>query len=346
VGFQHESTLTGYARAATDARIHMAEYTSGPWFPEYVRDWFAVRFAHGDRQRVFRDAALADFARFSTRVWQTGQSNVVAPAMTAILAAAASALDLTGEILTDDSAPDEHGVVFFPEPIYQRDPDGGVHAIGALTWTRVPAFTGLGIRTPSWMVASWSDLHDPHDPNSATIRESIDRDPRLAAETGPYQLVDCDLLPIGQPPSSTSWSGGPDEAQEWQKTPDGRCVIDTIAAGTLACSRLVYAYWRISSQPLATVANPPLDRPARRRAARASIVHDTRVVMLRRTSPVAEHGDGEAKWHYRVRFVVKGHWRRLVDKQGQPYRVWVQAHIKGPDGAPLLLGEKVAVLAR
>jgi hypothetical protein len=163
VGFQHESTLAGYARAATDARIRMAEFTTGPWFAEYVRDWYQVRFAN-ERRRVFRDASLADFALFSTRVWQAGQSNVVAPAMTAILAAAASALDLTGEVLTDQSAPDDHGVVFFPEPIYQRDPNGGVHAIGALTWTRVAQNSGLGIRTPSWIVASWADLNDPHDP--------------------------------------------------------------------------------------------------------------------------------------------------------------------------------------
>ena len=27
-------------------------------------------------------------------------------------------------------------------------------------------------------------------------------------------------------------------------------------------------------------------------------------------------------------------------------KIWINAHIKGPDGAPLLHGEKVAVLAR
>ena len=113
------------------------------------------------------------------------------------------------------------------------------------------------------------------------------------------------------------------------------------------CTAVLYAFWRIQAQPLATVAPAPLDRPTVRRAARASIVHDTRVVMLRRTSPVAEpDADGEAKWHYRVRFLVRGHWRRLVDKQGRPYRIWIHAHIKGPDGAPLLAGEKVNILAR
>ena len=68
--------------------------------------------------------------------------------------------------------------------------------------------------------------------------------------------------------------------------------------------------------------------------------------MLRRTSPVAEPTDGEPKWHYRVRFIVRGHWRRLTDRDGNPYRIWIHAHIKGPDGAPLLHGEKISVLAR
>jgi hypothetical protein len=346
VGLQHESTLAGYARAATDDRIRMTEYASGPSFPQHVRDWYQARFAADDK-RVFRDASLADTARLTARVWQAGQPNVVAPAMTTILAAAASSLDLTDEVHTDDSAPDDHGIVFFPEPIYQRDPDGGLHGISAITWTRVPPLPSLKTRSPSWMIISWSDLHDPHDPKAIHARDLIGTDPREAALTGPYLMVDCDVLPIGKPQTALTWVDGPDTAdREWRTTVDGRCVIDTLASGTLACTRLVYAYWRISSQPLATVATPPLDRPARRRAARASLVHDTRVVMLRRTSPTTEPGDSEPKWHYRVRFVVKGHWRRLHDKDGLPYRIWIHAHIKGPDGAPLLHGEKVSILAR
>jgi hypothetical protein len=59
------------------------------------------------------------------------------------------------------------------------------------------------------------------------------------------------------------------------------------------CTAIVYAFWRIQAQPLATVAPAPLDQPTTRRAARARIVHDTRVVMLRRTHPVAEPTTGK-----------------------------------------------------
>jgi len=167
------------------------------------------------------------------------------------------------------------------------------------------------------------------------VRADIGGDPRLAARFGPYVLVDLDVVPIGDPLPERAWHGddGSDGA-EWHSAPDGRYVIDLSDAHCPPCTALAYAFWRISTQPLATVARPPLDRPARRRAARARIVHDTRVVMLRRTQPLTEPADGEAKWHYRVRFIVRGHWRRLTDTHGRPYRIWINAYIKGPDGAP------------
>ena len=47
--------------------------------------------------------------------WPLGEPYVVAPAMTAIVTAAAQALDLTGEALPDDIAPDNGGVTVFDD---------------------------------------------------------------------------------------------------------------------------------------------------------------------------------------------------------------------------------------
>jgi hypothetical protein len=266
--------------------------------------------------------------------------------MTAIVAAAAQALDLTGEILTADTAPTDTGVLLLPEPVYQRDPTGRFHSLGAVTWHQFPPSPARRRSTAGWVIAGWADLGDPHDPQSSAVRAGIAADPRAANRFGPYVLVDLDVVPIGDPLPERTRAGLDGVDVDWQTAPDGRYVIDVADAHCPPCTALAYAFWRICTQPLATVARPPLDRPARRRAARARVAHDTRVVMLRRTSPIGEPGDGEAKWHYRVRFMVRGHWRRLHDKQGQPYRVWINAYIKGPDGAPLLAGEKVTVLAR
>ncbi len=351
MSFHTETTLVGYARAATDLKIRMHEYARSPWLVEYLRGWLPAMFTrHHDQTEpeppVDIDAVIADTVAYVATVWRHGEASVVAPAMTAIAAAAAQALDLTGETLTADAAPTDTGVLLLPEPVYQRDPTGRLHSLGAVTWHRFGPNPATGRDRPSWVIAGWADLHDPHDPQSTAVRTDIGADPRLAARFGPYVLVDLDIAPIGDPLPARAWAGGGGVDTDWQSAPDGRYVIDVAGARGKPCTALAYAFWRISAQPLASVARPPLDRSARRRAARASIVHDTRVVMLRRTSPLAEPADGEAKWHYRVRFMVRGHWRRLHDKNGRPYRIWIHAYIKGPDGAPLLAGEKVAILAR
>ena len=241
--------------------------------------------------------------------------------------------------MPDDVAPCAAGVLVLPEPIYYRSLDGGLANIGALTWAPYTTSDGR-----AWLITGWSDRDEPGDPSLDGI---LGDDPADRAALPPYLLTEIVHLPIDRPVTQRPDPPDLDETDiHWQSAPDGRYVITQANADTNVCTAIAYAFWRIQAQPLATVAAAPVDRAARRRAARASIRHDTRVVMLRRTSPLAEPGDGEAKWHYRVRFVVRGHWRRLIDRDGRPYRIWINAHIKGPDGAPLLHGEKVAVLAR
>jgi hypothetical protein len=349
VSFHHETTLAGYARAAVDLRIHMADYAYGVLDRGYLREMLASRvisamLESGDEPSTVVEKAVDVIGRGTKASWTHGETFVLAPAMTAIVAAAAEALDLTGDLLTADVAPCDSGVLFLPEPIYHRRTTGTVAAIGALTWTSI-ATTGSGQR--AWLIGSWSPLHDPQDPNAAAIRRNLDANPQVRNQFGPYLLGDFNHLPIAHPVAAAPHTPPVDDADlDWQSTPEGRYVLLDDAMRTQVPTAILYAFWRIQAQPIAVTAPAPADRPARRRAHHACISHTTRVVMLRRTNPIVERGDGDAKWHYRVRFFVKGHWRHLVDKQGQPYRIWIHLHIKGPDGAPLLHGEKVAVLAR
>ncbi len=342
-----ETTLAGYARAAVDLKAQMYGYCHSSHAAHYLDAWTEARRAdgHAGQPAGAHDAWLfRDLARFLGTIWQSGEPYVLAPAMTAVVAAAAQALDLTGDVLTADIAPCETGVLFLPEPIYQRDPTGRIHSVGAITWRRIANPTSQP--ASRWLITAWADRDDPHDPQAAAIRADAGDDPALLARLGRYVLVDLDAVPIDAPVNWTATTPVPDADQDWETAPDGRYVIDAATAHSRVCVAIAYAFWRIQAQPIAVAAPAPLDRAARRRAVRASVVHTTRVVMLRRTSPVADRRDGEAKWHYRVRFIVRGHWRRLIDRDGHPYRIWINAHIKGPDGAPLLHGEKVAVLAR
>ncbi|MFG2058561.1 hypothetical protein ACGFI9_31505 [Micromonospora sp. NPDC048930] len=341
MSFRTESTLAGYARATVDLRVRMTDYTRSRFAHQYLSAFLeSARDATTDSSD--RTAAVMDaFSRVAHQPWQDGEPYVLAPAMTAIIAAAAQALDLSGDIVGNDVAPSDAGVLFLPEPIYERGVHGQVTSIGAIAWAK---FHNTGNGRTGWWITGWADRDDPLDPAAARRRRQLAEAPELAAQFGPYVLHSFAEIPVGIPITARS-EPAEEVDRDWETAPDGRFCIDESALRMRAVAAVLYAFWRIQEQPIAAVAAPPLDRPARRRALRASLRHDTRVVMLRRTKPVAEP-TGEAKWHYRVRFVVRGHWRRLVNADGQPYRIWIHSYIKGPDGAPLLLGDTVSVLAR
>jgi hypothetical protein len=345
MSFRLETTLAGYARAAVDLKSRMTDYGRSGLAMRYLRAYLEGNFADiGMPDKAPTPQAMDAFDQLAHVPWKVGEPYVLAPAMTAIVAAAAEAVDLTGKIVPHDIAPSDFGVLFLPEPIYHRGRHGHITSIGALTWAR---FHHTDTDRFSWWITAWADRDDPLDPSAARRREQLAQDPDLAAQFGPYVLGGFAEIPIGTPVNARPDLPVIDEKDiEWEPAPDGRFCIDESNVRSNAAAAIAYAFWRIQAQPLATVAAPPIDRAARRRAHRAGIVHGTRVVMLRRRTPVAERGTGEAKWHYRVRFFVKGHWRHLKNQDGEPYEIWIHQHIKGPDGAPLLLGETVAVLAR
>lgn len=342
MSFYTETTLAGYARAAVHLKARMADYGRTALARQYLRAYLDEAFEATAATATPKVLAAVD--KLAHQPWQLGDPYVLAPEMSAVVAAAAEALDLTGDVVPDNIAPSNGGVLFLPEPIYHRGLRGRITSIGAITWAKMH---NRDTGSSDWWITGWADRNDPHDPSAARLRSLYTHDARLAAEFGPYVLTSSARIPIGRPVKSRPDVPVVDDDDiEWEPAPDGRFCIDESTVRVNAVAAIAYAFWVIQAQPLATVSAPPLDRAARRRAHRANIRHETRVVMLRRRKPAAGRDSGEAKWHYRVRFFVKGHWRHLVNADGQPYKTWIHRHIKGPDGAPLLLGDAVSILAR
>ncbi|SCL20413.1 hypothetical protein GA0074692_0861 [Micromonospora pallida] len=339
--FHTETTLAGYARAAVHLKGRMVDYGRTSFARQYLRAYLDAAFEGSDATTTPEVLDAVD--RLTHQPWQLGEPYVLAPEMSAVVAAA-EALNLTGDVVPDDVAPSDGGVLFLPEPIYHRGLHGQVTSIGAVTWAKM---RNRATGSTDWWIIGWADRDDPLDPSAARRRSLYAEQPQLAAELGPYVLTSSARLPIGRPVQDRP--GPPvvdDDDIEWEPAPDGRFCIDESTVRVNAVAAIAYAFWVIQAQPLATVSAAPLDRAARRRAQRDNVVHETRVVMLRRRKAITDRDGGEARWHYRVRFFVKGHWRHLVNADGQPYRIWIHRHIKGPDGAPLLLGDAVSILAR
>jgi hypothetical protein len=110
--------------------------------------------------------------------------------------------------------------------------------------------------------------------------------------------------------------------------------------------RVLKTTWLLMGQTLCGVANARYDRASVRRLARQGVEpRQVRVITLRR--PPGSAGDSESTRDYHHQWIVRGHWRQQWYATRQVHRpVWIAPHIKGPEGAPLLGGEKVYALRR
>jgi hypothetical protein len=114
-------------------------------------------------------------------------------------------------------------------------------------------------------------------------------------------------------------------------------------------ARFLKALWTISAQRLAAVepARPP--RTVVRRAQREELLIDgtVRVVTLRRHEREAPDDPQERTVNWSHRWVVSGHWRNQWLPASSMHRLqWIDAHIKGPEDRPLVVGENVINVAR
>jgi len=106
--------------------------------------------------------------------------------------------------------------------------------------------------------------------------------------------------------------------------------------------------WLLMQQPLAVTTTAWPDRASRRRMAADghSDPAPVRVITLRRASRAPSAGISDRE--YRHQWIVRGHWRQQPCGPGRQLRrpTWITPHIKGPEGAPMLGGEKVNAWVR
>lgn len=149
-----------------------------------------------------------------------------------------------------------------------------------------------------------------------------------------WMLVDCSRWRCGEP-LDADW---PD--MEAQRRADPSDMEDR---------RLTLAILALALQDRVIEHREHLDRPTRRRAQRAGRdprLDAVRIHDLRGAARAARTEATEQAGRYRHRWIVEGHWR------SQPYGpqsslrrpVWIAPHMKGPEGAPVLTGEKVKVM--
>jgi hypothetical protein len=119
--------------------------------------------------------------------------------------------------------------------------------------------------------------------------------------------------------------------------------------GTAAWMHLILTAFRLmATSRAARVTEQGAVRPMRRRAARAGVTRpDAPVRLVDVTArPGAERTPVEAESGrtYRVRWLVQGHWRNQWYPASETHRPrYIDAYVKGPEGAPLQVKDTVNV---
>lgn len=123
---------------------------------------------------------------------------------------------------------------------------------------------------------------------------------------------------------------------------------DTPAKAVLA--QTMVAFWFLSQQRVVVTRRRAVSRPARRRAERAhfQIAEDgIQVVTLRRAQREHEETTSPVEVEWASRWLVNGHWRQQWYPASEEHRpLWINPYVKGPDGAPLVLKDRVYRFAR
>ena len=245
--------------------------------------------------------------------------------MTALAKAAAETLP--DFALMPEDIPSRDGLIYFSEPICGGPERGDRSPIVAATWSIWPA--GPWSEHGAVWISTYADREAILNQGHPWLNDRRDR----AEYRRLYSRLALDeelMIPFTAGPIEFEHDG-----QEVQF--DDLPVMNRLSLAVLKTA------WILMMQPVAVVeaavsTRPPAQRSKGRRHPRR--VAHVRVIKLRRTSP---DGQGAASREWRHRWVVRGHWRMQPFGEGRERRrpVWISPHVKGPEGAPMLGGEKV-----
>lgn len=295
----------------------------------------AIREGRQERYPAFMNAVAA--ARFLVNAEEDRLKRAdlfyASKDMTSLACAAAPSLpDFT---IQPEDLPSEYGFIYWDEPIATIDYDEGPSYVVAASWGRWNpggAWAAGGGVWITWYVDRQRLLDTPEAVARLSPRDRAivrNRTARLLVDNESQLPFSADAIPVYHDGKEIDFADA--RAREGTLLP--QCAV-------------LKTTWTLMNQSVATVQDAVYDRAARRRVERLErTVPNVRVITLRRPKGTAEHADSDREYHHQ--WIVKGHWRQQWYPSRNVHRpVWIAPHIKGPEGAPLIGGEKVYAWTR
>lgn len=321
------------ARHLPEIRAELAAWLADPG-PDGGPAAWSNALPHDDAEAERRDAA-----RWA--LWlRMAELYCVSADMTRLAVSAGMALP--SYRLHPEDLPSTHGLLLWEEPA--TDSYDGTEQVGAPIIGASWATSGSAVQVRLWcrqddwlrMLAEPSEEAGLEPLPAAAVRELRIRYPQqiVSMSTG--------RLPFGTVPG---WlAAAPADTRHLSPAE----MADHVAAETRheQAERALVVSWLLMGQTLTRQEDVQAPRAAVRRIARIDprLMGATRYVQLRHQTVAAEErGTGEgAGRQARHRWVVRGHWRNQYYPSRQGHRpIWIDAHLRGPDGAPILDPDKL-----
>ncbi len=277
------------------------------------------------RPRGTVQAAAAELARQETNRLARAEMFFVGADMADLAIAAAESLPSFGIAAAD--IPSEYGFIVFAKPIKTvgtpEDEYDDLTHICAAAWGPSPYPSPAGAVWISWYsdkLTNYAGIDPRRNMPEIVKRVDVNSFGRLAYDNE-------ENVPFGAEIMVGSLDG------EVMEKPEN------------AWAQLKTA-WLLMQQPVTTTTDAQFDRAERRRLARQKLDDKpVRVINLRRRAHASASGESDREYHHQ--WIVRGHWRQQWYATREVHRpVWIAPHIKGPEGAPMLGGEKVHAWTR
>jgi hypothetical protein len=262
--------------------------------------------------------------------------------MTRLAMAAGEALPVYR--LHPEDLPSLQGLLVWEETVTGSTHGGAVTnaPIVAATWT----VRGNGVAVRTWARREdWLQFMAEGDPRGG-IRDLTPAEVKALRIQQPQPITAMaeSYMPFGRIPG---WLTSP--------PPEGLSLYELedhvrVSARLEQAERTLVVTWLLMGQSLATASDvePPRSSTRFIRRIDPDLLAATRYVQLRHRgyAPEAAEGPGAGR-AYRHRWFVRGHWRNHWYPSRQDHRpIWINPHVKGPDGAPLLDPDKLVNILR
>jgi hypothetical protein len=256
--------------------------------------------------------------------------------------AASAGLALPSYRLHPEDLPALHGLLLWEEPVTEGQHGGettGAPIIGA-TW----AVRGNAVHVRTWARREDWITYMAKGDEQAGLRTLTPAEVRTLRALNPQPITAMaqSRLPFGQIPG---WLRNPPPNPE-EMTPYELEDYDRVTTRIERAERALVVTWLLMGQTLASTTEIAPSKSSLKfiRRIDPGLLGTTRYVQLRHQGmgPQARDGAGETGRAYQHRWWVRGHWRNAWYPSRNTHRpIWIHAHIKGPDGAPILDPDKL-----